>query len=140
MFENPSYMPTTEIPFSQPSAEVVGADSVLATIEPQVADVPTVAEPVPCPTVWAYVKEIVPANVSNQQDNDYVEFDVILNASCNDKSATLIKKIKFCKHQLIQDILSSEGKPVTVVEEVKDNSHLKRMRELSGIPNSKNWV
>lgn len=153
MYEQPAYVSTSEIPFSQPeipfsqpaipgpldgnAIDVIGTGTDGMSVEPQ--------PETPCPEVNVFIKEIVPTTPYGSK-SDYLEFDVIMNTSCENQSATLIKKIKFCKRSLMQDIMNQQTcNPATIVEQVQENRNSidatsKRIRELCGIPNAKNWV
>lgn len=150
MFDNQSAF-GTEIPFGSttepmnPTIDTIGSDSAYAAIEPQIQ------EPVmePKPEVSAYIKEVIPCGYHPEEE--HIEFDVIINANVGSDSATLIKRIKFCKHNLCHEVLAQKGKQATMVEEIQVtqvdkvdqnvvDATSKRLRELCGIPNSKNWV
>jgi hypothetical protein len=97
----------------------------------------TAAEP--CPNLYAYVKEL--PSIQNPEGSNDIFFDIILNVSCEGKSATIIKKLKMCKKSLYQELLNSCQQPVTYVEsKTEDKSDLKRYRELAGISHPKNYV
>ena len=85
--------------------------------QPEVAPQPPLAgTPEQVPQIYAYVKEITPAG-SYDESSSKLEFDVILNVSCNGSNNTIVKKIAFCKYSLAQEF--SKLQPVTVVEEKK---------------------
>ena len=86
-----------------------------------VPEVPASTEPTPepIPQIYAFVKEITPSGTFDESSSK-LEFDVILNVSCNGSNNTIVKKIAFCKYSLAQEL--SKLQPVTVVEEKKPST------------------
>jgi hypothetical protein len=112
-----------EIPFSEPTVEPDNTFAPVSAPAPGIpvstgAEVNGAPEPAPTPDIYAYVKEVVPSNTQGENSSE-LEFDVILSVSGGLGSATLIKKIKFCKFQLAQELMDNRNhKPATMVEEV----------------------
>jgi hypothetical protein len=139
----------TAIPFDTASAEVstndLGAGSYdTQAIEPIAAPEPEQNTNFSNISLW--VKEIVPSGAYDPNSKEAF-FDVILSVSGPGCSGTLIKKIKFCKETLCKELAENGQTQATYVEQTevkKDGKQLtetlKRIRELSGIPNNKNFV
>jgi hypothetical protein len=87
--------------------------------------------------LYAYPLEVTLTN----SDEQWVYLALTLNVSVANNSVKVIKKLKVCKESLRGDFLVQLNKPATVVESIKSKDDLnKRMRELAGIPNKKNFV
>lgn len=129
--------------FAQPVAAIPSTDYHSPVIaEPAPEQVPAEITPPQAeviPEIFAYVREVVPAN--NEANSPDIAFEIILQASSQGKSGTIVKKIKLCKQALFQELMNNYAQQGTFVEaKEQDKSELKRFRELAGISHPKNYV
>jgi hypothetical protein len=132
MNENYYEQPNETISFSQ---EVIPSND--AEIEPQVYVEPEPGQQEPVGVnLYAYIDKCVSTNTTADGCPD-LYFDMFVNVTSPDgKSGTVIKKIKLCKLDLMNDLEHQAQLKVNVVE----SKDLSRIRRLAGISHPKNYL
>jgi hypothetical protein len=127
-----------EVSFSQP---VITPD--IEHAYSGVEELPIAPEPVevPCPKIYAYIEKT--SCVNSSEITDDIVFDLFVNVvgeGQNSLSGTIIKKIKFSKAGLVNDLEHQSQLKVNIVEAQNKEKDKKRMRELAGISHPKNYL